>query len=329
MSQVNSYDRESYTTNGVAKSFSFGWNVNSTDDVKVAFVSADGVILNSATFIDSNDDEYTTSTYNFTVELNRQGGQVIFADTPAEDQYLIIYRETPKVYEDSFKTATAFPAVAIDKAYRKIWLAMQEISSDAINNTLRLTPNQRGVVLDAFSAGNNNSLLYFDSSNKKISYTGFTTYDIQNALVAVARIPQIEQNASDALTLAGNAMTVANNASSKADTALLDASNAVQTANNAYNLASTALHTGDNVSLLVNDADYATRTELAQATATYVHDQAVAATVWTITHNLGKHPGIDVVDTGGNIVTGKYSYPDNNTMIAEFNAAFKGTAYLN
>ena len=73
MSQVNSYDRESYTTNGVAKSFSFGWNVNSTDDVKISFVSADGVILNSATFIDSNDDEYTTSNYAFTVELNRQG----------------------------------------------------------------------------------------------------------------------------------------------------------------------------------------------------------------------------------------------------------------
>ena len=62
---------------------------------------------------------------------------------------------------------------------------------------------------------------------------------------------------------------------------------------------------------------------------TYVHDQAVAAQVWTINHNLGKHPSIDVVDTGGNIVTGKYTYVDENTMIAEFNAAFKGTAYLN
>ena len=307
MSQVNSYDRESYTTNGVAKSFSFGWNVNSTDDVKVAFVNADGVILNSATFIDSNDDEYTTSTYNFTVELNRQGGQVVFADTPAEDQYLIIYRETPQVYEDSFKTATAFPAVAIDKAYRKIWLAMQEISADAINNTLRLTPNQRGVVLDAFSEDNNNSILYFDANNKKISYAGFTTYDIQNALTMVTRIPEIEQNASDALTMAGNALTAANNANSKADTALLDSSNAVQTANNAYNVAITALH----------------------SIKSYVHDQAVAATVWTINHNLGKHPSIDVVDTSGNVVTGKYTYVDENTMIAEFNAAFKGTAYLN
>ena len=62
---------------------------------------------------------------------------------------------------------------------------------------------------------------------------------------------------------------------------------------------------------------------------TYVHDQAVAASVWTINHNLGKYPSITVVDTGGNVVTGKYSYPDTNTIVAEFNAAFKGTAYLN
>lgn len=62
---------------------------------------------------------------------------------------------------------------------------------------------------------------------------------------------------------------------------------------------------------------------------TYIHDQAVAASVWTINHNLGKYPSITVVDTGGNVVTGKYSYPDTNTIVAEFNAAFKGTAYLN
>ena len=329
MSQVNSYDRESYTTNGVAKSFSFGWNVNSTDDVKIAFVSADGVILNSATFIDSNDDEYTTSNYAFTVELNRQGGQVVFVDTPAEDQYLIIYRETPQVYENSFKTATAFPAVAIDKAYQKIWLAIQEISSDTIHNTLRLTPNQRGVTLGAFSENNNNAVLYFDSYNKKISYAGFTTYDIQNALVLVAQIPLIAQNASDALTLAGNAMTIANNAKSVAEQAREDASTAVQTANNAYNLASTALHAGDPVSLLSNDAGYVTQAELAQATATYIHDQATAASVWTIVHNLGKYPSVSVVDTGGNLVCGNVEYVDDDTCVVTFNAAFKGTAYLN
>lgn len=61
----------------------------------------------------------------------------------------------------------------------------------------------------------------------------------------------------------------------------------------------------------------------------YTHDQAIAASVWTINHNLGKYPSITVVDTGGNVVSGTYTYVDENTMVAEFNAAFKGTAYLN
>ena len=62
---------------------------------------------------------------------------------------------------------------------------------------------------------------------------------------------------------------------------------------------------------------------------TFVHDQAVAESVWTINHGLGKHPSITVVDTSGEVVSGKYTYVDKDTVIAEFNAAFKGTAYLN
>ena len=61
----------------------------------------------------------------------------------------------------------------------------------------------------------------------------------------------------------------------------------------------------------------------------YVHEQAVASSVWTITHNLGKNPSIEVVDSSGKVVTGKYTYVDINTITAEFNSAFKGKAYLN
>lgn len=231
MSQVNSYDRESYTTNGVAKSFSFGWNVNSKDDVKIQFVNAKGEIVDTAKFIDANNDEYTTSTYNFTVELNRQGGQIIFVDTPAEDQYLIIYRQTPLVYENSFKTATAFPAAAIDAAYRKIWLAIQEISADSLYNTLRLTPDQRGTVLDAFSDGDNNSFIYYDSISNKLTYTDFKIQDVENALVYVSQIPSIASDASEALNKANNAIIIANNAKSESELAMQDASNAIQAVN--------------------------------------------------------------------------------------------------
>lgn len=327
MSQVNSYDREQYSTNGVTKTFSFGWNVNSKEDIHVKFCRADGVIVNSATFIDSNNQEYTTSTYAYVVELNRQGGTITFNDTPKEDQNLIIYRETPLVYENSFKTATAFPAAAIDAAYRKIWLALQEVQSDAENNTVRMTPNQRGLTFAEFSDTVNNHLVYYADST--LSYTDFTTVDVANAISWANQVPQALSNASEALNKAGNAITIANNAKATAEQAREDASTAVQTANNAYALADNAMQAGDNVSQLVNDAGYVTQAELAQATATYIHDQATAASVWTIVHNLGKYPSVSVVDTGGNLVCGNVEYVDDDTCVVKFNAAFKGTAYLN
>lgn len=323
MSQVNSYDREQYATNGVTKTFSFGWDVNDKSDVKVKFVDDNGVIVEYATFIDPNDQEYTTSNFSFVVELNRQGGTITFVDIPAENQNIIIYRQTELVYENSFKTATAFPAVAIDNAYRKIWLAIQEVQSDAKHNTVRMTSDQRGLTFDEFADTVNNHLVYYASG--ALHYTDFTTYDIETAIYWAGQVQQALADANEALNKAGNAIIIANNAKGVAEQARDDASAAVQTANNAYALASSALQAGDNISLLYNDAGYITRADI----QTYTHDQAVASSVWTINHGLGKHPSITVVDSGGNVVSGTYTYVDENTMIAEFNSAFKGTAYLN
>ena len=63
--------------------------------------------------------------------------------------------------------------------------------------------------------------------------------------------------------------------------------------------------------------------------STYAYDQAIAATVWTINHNLNKHPSITVVDSAGTTVDFKATYINSNTCQLEFNAPFKGTAYLN
>lgn len=65
------------------------------------------------------------------------------------------------------------------------------------------------------------------------------------------------------------------------------------------------------------------------ATDTYTHEQAIAAATWNITHNLNKYPSVTVVDSGGTVVSGNVTYIDNNTVELNFNAAFKGTAYLN
>lgn len=62
---------------------------------------------------------------------------------------------------------------------------------------------------------------------------------------------------------------------------------------------------------------------------TFVYDQAVPATTWTVQHGLNKFPSITVVDTAKSVVVGDYTYVDNNNVILEFSAAFAGKAYFN
>lgn len=62
----------------------------------------------------------------------------------------------------------------------------------------------------------------------------------------------------------------------------------------------------------------------------YEHDQAVAASVWTINHTLGKVPSVTVIDSGGNQIEGDVSYPIPLTQVVlTFSAPFSGKAYLN
>jgi len=60
----------------------------------------------------------------------------------------------------------------------------------------------------------------------------------------------------------------------------------------------------------------------------YVFNQSVPTSTWTIVHGLSFVPNITVVDSAGTVVEGDYSYPDENTVIATFVGAFAGKAYL-
>jgi hypothetical protein len=60
----------------------------------------------------------------------------------------------------------------------------------------------------------------------------------------------------------------------------------------------------------------------------YLHNQTVPSSTWTITHNLRFMPNITVVDSGGTVVEGSYNYPNENTVVLSFNGAFSGKAYL-
>ena len=75
--------------------------------------------------------------------------------------------------------------------------------------------------------------------------------------------------------------------------------------------------------------DFAVFTLSSQHAPTFVFTQGVPATVWNIQHNLGKFPSITVIDTGDTVVTGEYTYIDNNNVTLTFSAGFAGKAYLN
>lgn len=64
------------------------------------------------------------------------------------------------------------------------------------------------------------------------------------------------------------------------------------------------------------------------ARVSYIHTQGVASSSWTITHNLGFHPNVTVVDSAGNIVEGELSYTNTASLTATFSTPFSGTAYL-
>ena len=60
----------------------------------------------------------------------------------------------------------------------------------------------------------------------------------------------------------------------------------------------------------------------------YKFTQASPATVWDITHNLGRKPSVTVVDSGGSPVEGEIDYLTDNRLTITFSSGFSGEASL-
>ena len=75
--------------------------------------------------------------------------------------------------------------------------------------------------------------------------------------------------------------------------------------------------------------DFAVFNLSSRGSQTFVFEQGIPSDIWTINHNLGKFPSITVVDTGETVITGEYTYIDNNNVRLDFSVAFPGKAYLN
>ncbi len=63
--------------------------------------------------------------------------------------------------------------------------------------------------------------------------------------------------------------------------------------------------------------------------ANYVHDQGVAAAIWTVQHNLNKKCSVTVVDSANQIVVGEIVYNSDNQVTITFSGSFSGKAYFN
>lgn len=62
---------------------------------------------------------------------------------------------------------------------------------------------------------------------------------------------------------------------------------------------------------------------------TFQYTQDVAATVWTVPHNLGRYPSVVVADNLGVVVIADVEYIDNNIVRITHGAPFSGVAYCN
>lgn len=60
----------------------------------------------------------------------------------------------------------------------------------------------------------------------------------------------------------------------------------------------------------------------------YVHQQSTAAAVWTINHNLGFRPSVELLDSGSQEIDGQIAHPSVNQTVVTLQPASAGIARL-
>lgn len=60
----------------------------------------------------------------------------------------------------------------------------------------------------------------------------------------------------------------------------------------------------------------------------YVHSQSSPSTTWTINHNMGIRPAVELLDSGGQEIDGEISHTNVNQTVVRLNPASAGIARL-
>jgi hypothetical protein len=61
----------------------------------------------------------------------------------------------------------------------------------------------------------------------------------------------------------------------------------------------------------------------------YVHAQGTGASSWSVSHNLGKYPAVDVVDNANSVLLPDVRYDSPDALTLTFGAPVSGKAYVN
>ena len=94
-----------------------------------------------------------------------------------------------------------------------------------------------------------------------------------------------------------------------------------------------AIGDGNDIAVTVQTGDPITLTVQAGATgppgssASYLHTQSSPASTWTVNHNLGTRPAVEVRDTGGNEILAGVTHASANQVLISFVSAKTGTAF--
>ena len=60
----------------------------------------------------------------------------------------------------------------------------------------------------------------------------------------------------------------------------------------------------------------------------YLHTQSTPSTTWTINHNLGFRPAVELLDAGSQEIDGEVAHPSVNQTVVTLNPATAGLARL-
>jgi len=60
----------------------------------------------------------------------------------------------------------------------------------------------------------------------------------------------------------------------------------------------------------------------------YVHTQTSSSSTWTINHNLGFRPSVELLDSGSQEIDGDIAHPTTNQTVVTLNPATAGLARL-